>query len=274
MTTVNARDTNEGANPYALRGGEDGKRRMDLIAGVLRPSTLALLERVGIRAGDRCLDVGCGAGHVARELARMAGPQGRVLGIDSDPKVLELAAQETAGIANLSFQQGDVRTLQGDGYDVVYARFLLTHMPDPAAVLARMAACLKPGGKLVVEDIDHGRVVCEPPSPAYARYTELYEELIGRRGGDLRIGLKLLRLLRQAGAGEVELHIVQPAFTSGPAKHAHVVTLDSITDALQAEGMATAAEVAALRADMLRFDQAKDTVVTFPRIIQAWGRLA
>ena len=42
----------------------------------------------------------------------------------------------------------------------------------------------------------------------------------------------------------------------------------------RAEGMATAAEVAALRADMLRFDQAEDTVVTFPRIVQAWGGLA
>jgi SAM-dependent methyltransferase len=215
MATVDARHPGEGANPYALRGGEDAKRRLDLIAGVLRPSTLALLERAGIRAGDRCLDVGCGGGHVARELA----------------------------------------------------------LPDPAGTLARMAACLKPGGKLVVEDIDHSGVVSEPPSPAYARYNEVYEELIGRRGGDPRIGLKLVRLLHQAGVGGVELHIVQPAFTAGPAKHVHVITLDSITDALQAEGMATAAEVAALRADMMRFGEAEDTIVTFPRIVQAWGTL-
>jgi ubiquinone/menaquinone biosynthesis C-methylase UbiE len=112
--------------------------------------------------------------------------------------VLALAAREAAGIANLSFQQGDVRTLQGEGYDVVYARFLLTHLPDPAAVLARMAACLAPGGRVVVEDVDHDGVACEPPSPAYARYKQLYGQLMGRRGGDLRIGLKLPRLLRQA----------------------------------------------------------------------------
>jgi 2-polyprenyl-3-methyl-5-hydroxy-6-metoxy-1,4-benzoquinol methylase len=84
MTSGNARATTQDANPYALRGGQHGKRRLDLIAGILGPSTQALLERVGVGAGDRCLDVGCGGGHVTRQLARMVGPHGRAVGIDSD----------------------------------------------------------------------------------------------------------------------------------------------------------------------------------------------
>jgi MOSC domain-containing protein YiiM len=53
-----------------------------------------------------------------------------VLGLDLDPTVLELAAQEVDGAGNVTFRQGGVRTLQGAGYDVVYARFLLIHMAD------------------------------------------------------------------------------------------------------------------------------------------------
>lgn len=117
-------------------------RRLDLIAGVLQPTTARLLDQLGIKEGSRCLDVGCGGGHVVADLAQRVGPRGSVLGLDPDPTVLELAAQEVEGAGNVTLRQGDVRTLQGEGYDVVYARFLLIHLADVAEVLRRTAGCL------------------------------------------------------------------------------------------------------------------------------------
>src|SRR5262245_66225656 len=69
---------------YIIRGGVEGRERLRLLSEVMGPSTRALLAEVGIPAGSACLDVGCGGGDVAFELARAAGPAGRAVGIDFD----------------------------------------------------------------------------------------------------------------------------------------------------------------------------------------------
>ena len=166
-----------------------------------------------------------------------------------------------------------MRTLQEKGYDLVYARFLLIHLADVADVLRRMAACLAPGGRVVVEDVDHSGVLTHPPDPAHSRYNQLFDELITRRGGDATIGLKLPQLLRQAGLSEVGLQVVQPAFITGQVKHVHAVTLTSISESLVAEGMVSAQDARTLHAEMTRYADDKTTIVTWPRIVQAWGRL-
>ena len=76
-------------------------------------------------------------------------------------------------------------------FDVVYGRFLLTHLPDPAAALANMRERLVPGGVLVVEDIDCTGHFCEPDSPAFRRFVELYTRTVQSRGGDPNIGPRL-----------------------------------------------------------------------------------
>jgi precorrin-6B methylase 2 len=75
----------------------------------MQPLTASLLRRAGVRAGNRCLDVGCGGGHVSRELARIVGPAGRVVGIDLDAEAIALARAdaEADGLQNLVFRVGD-----------------------------------------------------------------------------------------------------------------------------------------------------------------------
>ena len=144
-------------------------------------------------------------------------------------------------------------------------------MADVADVLRLMAACLAPGGMVVVEDVDHSGVLTHPPDPAHTSYNQLFDELISRRGGDANIGLKLPELLRQAGLGGVGLRLVQPAFMTGPVKHVHAVTLTSISESLVAEGMVSAQDARTLHAEMTRYADDKTTIVTWPRIVQAWA---
>jgi ubiquinone/menaquinone biosynthesis C-methylase UbiE len=91
---------------YAIRGGKDGKDRLDILARVMRPTTLELLDRVGLSTGMKCLDVGCGGGHVSLLMAGIVGPQGRVIGTDTDGEILALARKdaEAANVANVEFQ--------------------------------------------------------------------------------------------------------------------------------------------------------------------------
>src|SRR5881394_387811 len=102
-------DPSEAPRRYAIRGGKEGKKRLDLLARVMLPTTMQLLDRVGLISGMKCLDVGCGGGPVAISMARVVGSEGRVLGTDTDAEILALATEdaEAAQVTNVQFQQQD-----------------------------------------------------------------------------------------------------------------------------------------------------------------------
>lgn len=72
---------------YAIRGGNEGKERLDVLARVLLPTTTQLFDRVGLTEGMKCLDVGCGGSHVTILMARIVGSEGRVIGTDTDAEI-------------------------------------------------------------------------------------------------------------------------------------------------------------------------------------------
>ena len=84
------------SSAYVLRGGEQGAERLRLLARVKWPTTKALLRRVKLQRGMRCLDAGCGIGAVTLQLARRVGPTGQVVGIDVDDRCLALARHRRA----------------------------------------------------------------------------------------------------------------------------------------------------------------------------------
>src|SRR5215471_3614921 len=114
-----------GTGAYVIRGGVEDRERLRLLSAVMGPSTRALLAEVGIAAGSACLDLGCGGGDVTFELARAAGPSGRVIGVDRDEIALGMARREAAErrIPNVAFEVLDVVGWEPDEqFDVVYAR--------------------------------------------------------------------------------------------------------------------------------------------------------
>src|SRR5215475_5609249 len=122
-------------NHYLIRGGVEGRERLRLLARVMRPTTLSLFDRVGIAPRMVCLDVGCGGGDVTLDLASLVGPEGRVAGWDVDEIKLELARREAKekGFGNVEYRHSDIRESEAAAeFDVVYTRFLLTHLSDPA----------------------------------------------------------------------------------------------------------------------------------------------
>ena len=262
-------------NHYVIRGGAEGRERLRMLARVMGPNTLALLNRAGIEAGTVCLDVGCGGGDVTLDLAGLVGPDGRVVGIDIDDEKLDLARKdaEIRQIPNVEFRRVDVREVAGDEtFDVVYARFLLTHLSDPAGALTIMYEALRPGGTIVVEDIDSSGQFCYPDSAAIRRYIELYTSVVRKHGGDPNIGQRLPGLLLDAGFDQVQMHVVQPAALEGNVKVLGAVTMENIAGAVLAENLASKEEIAQLVADL--YDHARDVrmVMSSPRIVQSWGQ--
>ncbi len=259
---------------YIIQGGEEGRARLAVLALALGPTTNALLDEAGIPVGARILDAGCGGGDVSRELKRRAGPRGHVTGLDFDATKIAIARQEEAGVEGLEFRAANILEDElGGPYDVVYARFLLSHLHTPAVSFARFAGVLAPGGMLIAEDVDFSGHFCEPPRPAFDRYVQWYAESARRHGGDAFLGRKLPHLFEAAGFETVKTRVHNPAARSGPVKRMAALTLGAIAGSLLEFGIADEAEIAAALTDLNA--AAEDSCfMSVPRIVQCWSRKA
>lgn len=125
---------------------------IESFAGTGNPFSLGALQR-----GENVVDVGSGAGIDSLIAARMVAPEGRVLGVEMTPAMLEKAdrAAQEAGVDNVEFRKGYAEALPiEDGWaDVVISNGVLNLVPDKMAALQEMARVLKPGGRLQIGDI-------------------------------------------------------------------------------------------------------------------------
>jgi SAM-dependent methyltransferase len=198
-----------------------------------------------------------------------------LVGLDIDQVKLEIARTEALqqGVGNADFQACDVCTLGGESqFDVVYARFLLTHLKAPGAAVAAIYRALRAGGVFAVEDIDFSGHFIYPESRAFRRYHELYCATVSRRGGDPDIGLRLPSLLKQAGFQEIGMHVVQPIAMQGEVKLLSPLTMENISESVMADGLATRAEIDQVVRELYEFAADPNTVGGVPRVVQAWGR--
>ena len=99
---------------YVIRGGEQGRSRMSVIARAMWPTTERLLLAAGLTRGMRCLDLGCGAGDVSLALARFVGVSGSVNGVDQDDVKLQFAREDADGerLSNIQFRASSVEQLE------------------------------------------------------------------------------------------------------------------------------------------------------------------
>ena len=211
------------------------------------------------------------------DLAMIVGPSGRVVGTDIDETKLEICRAEgrERGIENVEFRAANASFEEAPPeFDVAYARFLLTHLSDPMTALRHMTAGLMPDGLIIVEDIDFSGSFCQPMHPAYQRFVELYTAAVQRRGGDPNIGPRLPRMLADAGCERVEMSVVYPvAAMSGEAKLIGPLTMESIADAVLAEGLTDREEIDSAVASLYEIARDDCTVMGGPRVVQAWGRV-
>lgn len=172
-----------------------------------------------------------------------AFPSARVTGVDSSEAFV---AQATAAVAQCRFVVADatVAPLPSTPADVIYARFLLVHLVDPAAVVEAWSGQLRPGGMLVVEEPER----IDTADADFRRYLELATAVVGARGGDLYAGRTVAAMAAPPGTTTV---VQRQASLDVPAgKAATIFSLNLATWAADRAVLAVARpdEVAALGA--------------------------
>jgi SAM-dependent methyltransferase len=164
MTAGPDRDYVHGTDP------EEQRRLADLNHLINRASLTAIAPP----AGERLVDFGCGLGQFARDFARAAGVA--AVGIERSSEQLARAAaldRADGDAALVEFRPGDalappLRDEEWGTFDVAHARFLLEHVPDPAAVVRGMVAAVRPGGRVVLSDDDHALLRLHPEPAGFA----------------------------------------------------------------------------------------------------------
>lgn len=247
---------------------EEGERER-LLAHALMwdPVTRRRLDDIGVSEGWRCLEVGAGGGTVTRWLADKVGDTGHVVAID-----LETQWLRSLEAPNVQVMRQDVTTdpLGESVYDLICTRLVLTHMPDPHAIVDKLLRALVPGGWLLVEEYDMSSLpTCHPPDATWCRVAAAPAELLRMGGADAYLGAKLTGMLHAAGAAEVDTEAVAlpRRVPEVPSWQTQFVEL---RERLIDSQLVSQAEVDKVIADF--DDETCDLVVYGPTLVSARGR--
>jgi SAM-dependent methyltransferase len=266
-TTVTTRSG--GPSAYALDQSWHAEReRLTSLTALYDEGTLDLAVRLGLGPGWHCADVGAGTGTVAGLFAQRVGPGGRVLALDLDTRFLEPLASDV-----LTVEQTDVTVtpLPRGSFDLVHARLLLEHLPDRDRLLRELAAAVRPGGWLLVEDFDWVTAgLVDPPSAVHEKVSAAVRAVLAAHGYDARYGRRLPRAMAAAGLREVvtrtDVRQVDADPDSGVPQWELLV--HQLAPAMLAGGLVTSADLDAFRT--LCHDG--DTVLFAPLMVSSAGR--
>lgn len=173
--------------PYLFRDTEIAARRLRVLADVYGPASRAFLQEqeqdIVINTPRIAVDLGCGPGYTTRLLAESTGCE-RVIGIDASEYFLELARENAP--EHISFVQHDVTQVPfpvGPS-DLIYCRFLLTHLKDPQSIIERWGTQLRPQGLLLVEEVEW----IQTGHPLLSKYLDIVAATLEQQANQLYIG--------------------------------------------------------------------------------------
>jgi len=240
--------------------------RHGLLASGFDRGSANLISRLGIASGSHVLEVGAGGGSLARWLADLVGPEGMVLATDVD---LQFVGEQPP---NVEVRVHDIARdpLPADHFDLVHARAVLQHVSERDRALANMVSATRPGGWVVVEDVDwlvFENQVLPEPFATLSRTT--LARSVSTYGYDGYWGRRMLAAMVDAGLESVDSRGKVTTMHGGtPSAEWYVLALERSAPSLVADGVLDEALVTAALA------QARDPEfrVLGPLTISAWGR--
>jgi ubiquinone/menaquinone biosynthesis C-methylase UbiE len=262
---------------YPLGYSAHEAQRLADQAKVMEELTESLFRLAGLRPGMRVLDIGSGVGDVSLLAARIVGRDGAVLGVEKAFSSVESARRRVAGldVQNVSFVESDLTEFATDKmFDAIVGRFVLSYIPDRAAVLRRLARHLKPSGVVAFQEIDMREISQTPPSELFLRARHWLLEGFAAGGTELDMGSKLYATFLQAGLPEPGMMAVQPVAggSTSSGYEALAQGLRSLLPVIERRGIANIEDIGIdTLAKRLREDAAaNDRMLFMSRIVSAW----
>jgi SAM-dependent methyltransferase len=213
--------------------------------------------------------------------AKLVGPTGRVVGVESNPRILETAREraKAAGVAQVSFLERDLTTLQVEQtFDALIGRYILQHLREPAVVLRQLVSAVRPGGMVAFLEADLTRLGTSVPRvPLFEQVGEWVKEAFRWSGVDVQMGLRLYRVFLEAGLTAPQLAC--ESFLGGgpdwPWYELIVERVRSLLPVLLQHNIATAdaIDISTLAQRLREAMVSQGSVGMAPDLVAAWTRL-
>jgi SAM-dependent methyltransferase len=223
---------------------ERERERLNSLERAFDVATREHLLRLGVPLGAHCLEVGAGGGSIVCWMADQAGPGGRVVATD-----LDLTWLHRLGRDDFEVRQHDIGTedLEPAAFDVIHTRAVLQHVPGRDAALARLVGALRPGGVLLVEDVDldAGAVYArEADLPLTRRVITAVRDVVRAAGADTGWATGLPAMLHDAGLTEVGATLTNPYMWGGDERGDVIrITVERVRPQIAELGLLSAVEV-------------------------------
>jgi DNA-binding winged helix-turn-helix (wHTH) protein/2-polyprenyl-3-methyl-5-hydroxy-6-metoxy-1,4-benzoquinol methylase len=232
--------------------------------------TIRHLTQLGVSKGWTCLEVGGGGGSIASWLCEHVGEVGGVLATDIDPRFLRALRYP-----NLGVRRHDIRTegLPEHQFDLAHARMVLMHLPERELALQRMLKALKPGGWIVIEEMDDLSIVPDGsvnPAEEELKVRRAFQHVLARRGVELRYGRLLPQKLRAQGFVNVGAE-ASVSIWNGRSAGTRLLklTCQQLRDPIIGSGLISQSE---FDAEMKRVDE-PDFLMPSPMLWTVWGQV-
>jgi SAM-dependent methyltransferase len=169
------------------------------------------------------LSVGCGPGVILRAVTQLDSSI-RATGIDVSENRLQQARERNRENSRVKFVCGDARSMEfrSDSFDLVYCRMLLQYLKEKERAVSEMARVCKPGGTVLLQDLDGQLLWHYPEDPSVQRTLERVVEALSATGFDPFVGRKLFWLARNAGLANIDVQVECYHLIAGEAD-AHIL---------------------------------------------------
>jgi SAM-dependent methyltransferase len=254
---------------------EKERERLAGLEIALDPGTMRHLAEIGVGPGWTCLEVAGGGGSIAKWMCDRVGPKGHVLATDINTRFLDAIAEP-----NLEVRVHDITAddLPEQAFDVIHARLLLEHLSGRDVALKQMVSALKPGGWILVEDLDWGGILSKPstatayPPERTRANVKVWRALVSvmvANGYDSEYGRKLPHLMTDAGLEDVSADIRGPLLRgASPGITAATFSVIQLRDRFIEMGLLKAKEIDGF----LAWSQDPKGFAMWPPLTAAWGR--
>lgn len=265
-----------GPDPYLLGYRRSEQERLERQSLELAHESEWLFDQIGIREGARVIEIGCGPRGCLGLLSQRVGATGRVVGVERNTEQVERARRfvSDSGVTNVEVLDADARAipLPGATFDVATARLVLVNVPRPEELVTEMIRLVRPGGAVALHEPDSTAQRCDPPLAAQTRLLEVLDAYAERNGIDRSIGLRVPRILREAGLVDVRVNPLVHVYPPGHGRRMLVLEFvaNARTRILESELIAEA-ELDALSAALQRHLEDPTTLVVSSLFLQTWG---
>ena len=171
---------------YAFGDSAVAAKRLVLLAQTFAPASRRFLgDSVGFRP-QLAADLGCGPGHSTHLLASVLNPV-RTIGFDNSKNFLKRASKTCSG--SIRFESHDITAapFPHRPFDLLFGRFVLTHLRYPKAAVEMWVGQLRPGGILLIEEVE----TIESRIPAFVEYLKIQQSMLASQGNSLFVGPQL-----------------------------------------------------------------------------------